>query len=188
MDDLKIVEMFWNRNEDALRETEAKYGAYCHSIAYSILSNRADSEECVNDTFLRAWDSIPPHRPSMLRGFLGKLTRNLALDRYRKYSAEKRAGLRVTLVLDELKEGLAIRDSSEKVVEAIVVGDLLNRFLATLPKDTKNVFMRRYWFFSSVSEIAHDLSVSKSSVKMTLMRTRKKLREFLESEGFSYEI
>ena len=188
MDDLNIVEMFWNRNEDAIREAEMKYGAYCHSIAYGILGDFSDSEECVNDTFLRAWDSIPPHRPSMLRGFLGKLTRNLALDRYRKYSAEKRAGLRTTLVLDELKEGLAVGDCSEKVVQSIVVGDVLNRFLATLPKDTKTVFMRRYWFFSSVEEISRDMAQSKSKVKMTLMRTRKKLRDFLESEGFSYEI
>ena len=186
MDDRDIVELYWSRDEHAIGATAEKYSGYCHSIAYNILRDHGDSEECVNDTYLRAWESIPPHKPSSLRTFLAKITRNLSLDRFRKYSAEKRGGGEVTLVLDELKEGLPIRDGEDMIVESIVIKELVNGFLGSLKHEVRVIFLRRYWYFSPVSVIASDLGISESKVKMVLLRTRRKLSEYLEKEGIVY--
>lgn len=186
MDDKAIVEMYWQRDEHAIGATAEKYDSYCHSIAYNILRDYGDSEECVNDTYLKAWESIPPHKPESLRTFLAKITRNLSLDRFKRYSAEKRGGGEVPLVLDELKEGLRLRDGEDQLIESMMMRELLNGFIGSLKHETRVIFLRRYWYFSSVSSIASDLGLSESKVKMVLFRTRRRLAEHLKKEGYDY--
>lgn len=181
MEDHQIVELFWNRSEDAVAAAAEKYGQYCHKIAFNILANSEDSEECVNDTYLRAWNAIPPHRPENLATFLGKITRNLAYDRYDHMTAEKRGGGEMAFVLDELRICLPQWEMEEN----LALTDVLNRFLASLPQTTRQIFMLRYWQVLSVAEIAQKLHISQSKVKMTLLRTRNKLRSFLEKEDMA---
>ena len=185
MTDQKIVQLYWDRSESAIEETDKKYGNYCHSIAYNILSDEEDSKECVNDTYLQAWDSIPPHRPNPLATFLGKITRNLSLNRYQFNRAEKRGSGQLPLVLDELQECVGIPGPEERMIESIVLTDLLNRFLADLPLEHRKIFMQRYWYIRSVEEIARDLRITQSKVKMSLLRSRNKLKELFEKEGVS---
>lgn len=183
MDDKQIIDLFWMRSESAISETAKKYGRYCHYIAYNILYNEEDSEECVSDTYLKAWGIIPPQRPNRLSTFLGKITRNLALDRYRYNSREKRGGGQMSLVMDELKDCAFTTDNTQHIVDDMVIVDCFNQFLAKLPVETRKIFMRRYWYLSSISEIAADYSMSESKVKMSLFRSRNMLRQFLEEEG-----
>ncbi|NLC67456.1 MAG: RNA polymerase sigma factor [Clostridiaceae bacterium] len=183
MDDKQIVDLYWVRSEKAITETANKYGKYCYYIAYNILYNNNDSEECVNDTYLKAWNVIPPQRPNKLSTFLGKITRNLALDRYRYNSREKRRGSQVPLIIDELAECISATGNIEHIIDEMVLVDCLNRFLAMLPAETRKIFMRRYWYFSPIKDIAKDFSISKSNVKMTLLRARNKLKQLLEKEG-----
>lgn len=184
MGDQQIVDLYWARAENAISETAHKYGRYCHYIAYNILHNDEDSEECVNDTYLKAWNVIPPQRPNKLSTFLGKITRNLALDRYKYNSREKRGGAQMPLVIDELAECVSATDTTSHIIDDMVLVDCFNRFLATLPAEPRKIFMRRYWYFSSIKEIANDFSISESNVKMSLSRTRNKLKQLLEKEGF----
>lgn len=184
MGDQQIVDLYWARAENAISETAHKYGRYCHYIAYNILHNDEDSEECVNDTYLKAWNVIPPQRPNKLSTFLGKITRNFALDRYKYNSREKRGGGQMPLVIDELAECVSTTDTANHIIDDMVLVDCFNRFLATLPAETRKIFMRRYWYFSSIKEIANDFSISESNVKMTLFRVRNKLKQLLEKEGF----
>lgn len=185
MDDRRIVDLYWERSEKAISETSKKYGKYCSCIAYNILHNHEDCEECVNDTYMRAWDAMPPQRPERLSTFLGKITRNLSLNRYEKYSAKKRGVGQTTLVLEELKECIPSPDRVEQVIDDMLIVETLNRFLAALPSETRRFFVRRYWYLSPVKEIAYDYSVSESKVKMSLMRTRNELKKVLEKEGIS---
>lgn len=182
MDDHQIVELYWARSEKAISETENKYGRYCYSIAYHVLYNNEDSEECVNDTWLSAWNSMPEQRPDRLMTFLGRITRNLALDRLRNDKAEKRGGGQVPLALHELEE--CIPDNKmERTIDDFALADILNRFLASLNPEKRKIFMRRYWYLSPVAEIASDYGISESKVKMSLLRSRNELRVFLEKEG-----
>ena len=183
MDDKQIVELYWARSENAITKTAEKYGKYCHYIAFHILHNEEDSEECVNDTYLKAWDAIPPQRPSKLSTFLGKITRNLSLDRYRQFTAEKRGCGQATLVLEELEECVPAADNVEQVVDDMVLTDILNNFLGSQPAETRKIFMRRYWYLCSIKEIAADFRMSESKVKMTLLRSRNELKTLLEKEG-----
>ena len=185
MDDVQILDLYWARSEDAIKETAKQYGKYCHFIAYSILHNEEDSEECVNDTYLKAWDVIPPKRPNRLSTFLGKITRNLALDRHKHSYAEKRGEGCVLLAIEELQTCLQERsgESEEKITDELALADALNRFLASLKPERRKIFMRRYWYFNSVKEIAADFGIGESKVKMLLLRTRKELGAFLEKEG-----
>ena len=185
MEDRKIVDLYWQRSENAIAETAAKYDKYCHAIAYNILSNIEDSEECVNDTYMQAWNSMPPKRPSVLKAFLGKITRNLSLNRYEYYNAEKRGAGQTALALDELRECIPAGNNADEIIDDIVLKDVLNRFIASLPKEKRIIFMRRYWYMSSIAEIAADCSVSESKVKMSLMRSRDKLKKLFEKEGIS---
>lgn len=180
MDDQQIIRLFWNRSESAIRETAAKYGSYCRTIAEHILCNREDSEECVSDTWLRAWNAIPPERPRKLSVYLGKITRNLALDRLKERSAEKRGGDQILLALEELDGFLIGTDDTEQVLDMLAATDAINHFLASLPKQSRTIFLRRYWYFYSVREIARDCGISASKVKMSLLRSRKKLKIALE--------
>lgn len=183
MDDSDIVELFFDRSEQAISETGKKYGRYCYSIAYNILHNREDAEECVNDTWLRTWNSILPKRPCRLQTYLGKITRHLALNKLEKSHALRRGRGQVPLVLDELAECIPDARSSADPAEDIFIRELLDRFLADLPVVTRNIFVRRYWYMSSVKEIAREYHLTESNVTVTLFRTRKKLKKYLEKEG-----
>lgn len=183
MNDSKIIDLYWERSEAAISETANKYSKYCHYIAYNILHNNEDSEECVNDTYLRAWGTMPPRRPNQLSTFLGKITRNLSLNKYEWYSAEKRGLGQVPLVLDELQECIPGVNNVEQVVDDMVLVQIFNHFLANLPKDTRKIFVRRYWYLSPIKEIAADYKFSESKVKMMLFRTRNELKQVLEKEG-----
>jgi RNA polymerase sigma-70 factor (ECF subfamily) len=152
-------------------------------IAYRILGDLQDSEECTSDTFLAAWNTIPPKRPENLKTYLAKLARNLSLNRYKTYTAEKRGAGQVPLALDELQECIPATESTDQIVDDIVLVDLLNRFLASMPAEKRRIFMRRYWYLSPITEIATDFSVSESKVKMSLLRSRNELKLLLEKEG-----
>ena len=185
MDDKQIVELYWARSERAIAETDSKYGKLCHRIAFHILTDSQDSEECVNDTYLKVWSVIPPQRPVKLAAFLAKITRNLALNRYEKSTAEKRGGGEVNLALDELSECIPDPNSVENQIDNRLLVDKLNEFLEGLQPDARRIFLRRYWEVCSIREIAELYSISESKVKVSLFRTRGKLRSFLEQEGIA---
>lgn len=183
MDDKQIVDLYWERSEKAIKETAAKYGGYCYSIAINILNNSADAEECINDTYLSAWNSIPPHRPSVLSTFLGKITRRISIDKWRKSNAEKRGGGQTAIVLDELSECIPDKNSIEHTVEAQFLADIINSFVEDLQDKDRRVFLCRYFYLDSVESIAERFGYSQSKVKSILHRTRQKLRTRLEKEG-----
>ena len=180
MDDEKIIDLYWQRSESAIEFTAEKYGKYACSIAYRILGNKEDGDECVNDAYIKVWNSIPPQRPGSLSAFLGAVTRNLSLDRYRANHAAKRGGGQAGIALDEL--ALAVPENCG-LDEGLALTEALNRFLAELSPQTRKVFMRRYWYFDSVKEIAQRYGLSEGSVKMQLTRTRHALKKYLEREG-----
>lgn len=185
INDTDIIELYFSRNEKAIAESAAKYGNYCTSIAYRILNDRSDAEECVNDAYRSAWNEIPPKRPSALRLFLGRLTRNTALDRYREKRAKKRGGGITALAFEELDSCIPSDFSVEEQTDAISLTDTLNSFLGGLDTKKRVIFIQRYWYFMSVEEISLDSGYSKSDIRTTLFRTREKLREHLEKEGFT---
>lgn len=183
MDDGQIIDLYWARSEAAISETANKYSKYCHTIAFNILHNNEDSEECVNDTYMRAWGVMPPKRPNRLSTFLGKITRNLSLNKYEQYAAEKRGSGQVPLALDELQDCIPAAGSVEQTIEDAALIEIFNCFLAALTKDTRKVFLRRYWYLSPIKEIARDYRFSESKVKMILLRARNELKQILEKEG-----
>ena len=183
MNDNEIIQLFFTRNEDAIQQTADRYGASLTRLSENILRNREDAQECVNDTYMRAWDSIPPRRPSLLSALLAAITRNLALDRYKRDRARKRGGGQVELALDELGECLPGGQSEEAFIENRVLTEALNRFLASLPEQSRKIFMLRYWYLCSVGKIAQSLGLSESGVKMSLLRTRRQLKTMLQKEG-----
>lgn len=185
MEDHEIVALYWARSEQAIAETRKKYGTYLHSIAWRILHDARDAEECVSDSYHDAWNAIPPNRPAVLAAFLGKLTRRGAIDRFRRAAAEKRGGGELPLALEELGEcvasgGAAIEDELEKRELAAA----LRRFLAALPQTERNVFLSRYWYCESVKDVARRFGFSESKTASMLRRTRMKLRKTLEQEGW----
>ena len=184
MDDKDIIGLYFARSEQALAETERKYGPYCHSIAYHILDNHDDSKECVNDAYYRVWNAIPPKKPNSFRAFIGRITRNLALCRYRADHAKKRGGGCVEVALEELRKAASCLPPDEAVIEAELVR-LIDDFLDGLTPQARSFFVRRYWYLSSVKEIAADCRVGESKVKMSLLRSRNALKERLEKEGVS---
>ena len=183
MEDENIIRLYWDRDEQAIRETADKYGTYCDAVAWNILRNREDSRECVNDTWFRAWNAMPPQRPQKLRMFLAKITRNLAFDKYKANTAAKRGG-ETELVLFELAECVAAGESLEETVIAGELAAAVNRFVGALPARERNVFVRRYFFTESTAQIGEKYSLSAKNVTVILSRTRTKLRAFLEKEGF----
>lgn len=183
MEDQEIVQLYWERSERALQETYTKYENYCYCIAYNILQNGEDAMECVNDTVYITWNSIPEKRPTILTGFLGKITRNLSIDRIRKNGAIKRGGGTMAIALEELIECVPAKTTVEKQIEEKELIQLLNKFLWKLPKRDCNVFIRRYWYVESIGQIAESYGMSQSKVKSILFRVRKKLRVYLEKEG-----
>ena len=184
MEDARIIQLYWERSEDAISETRSKYGRYCHSIAYNILYSDEDAAECVNDTYSRMWSSIPPQKPAKLSSFIGKITRNIALDRYDAQRAQKRCG-GVELALEEIAECVPDSSGEANVSDEYALKEAINAFLRGLPQRTRIIFMRRYWYFCSIEEIARDLEMSESNVKVTLMRTREKFKAHLTGRGIS---
>lgn len=182
MDDSRIVELYWRRSGDAITETSRKYGRYCYAIAYNLLSSPRDAEECVNDTWLNAWNAMPEDRPRLLAPYLGKITRNLALTRWRAGHAEKRGGGELPLVLEELGECASPGDALQ-AVEAAELAEAVNRFLRTLPERECGVFLRRYWFAEPMAEVARRYGMREATVRTSLFRSREKLRRHLEKEG-----
>ena len=184
MDDKTIVDLYFLRNEDAIGLTEEKYGPYCYSIAYNILSNREDAQESVSDTYMAAWNAIPPRRPSVLSAFLGKLTRHISIDRWRQRTAAKRGGGEVAVALEELSECVAGLQNIELEYESKELMKAYTRFLKELPETERRVFLGRYWYMESIEAIATKFGFSQSKVKMLLQRTRIKLRLRFEEEGY----
>ncbi len=183
MDDAAIVALFWARSEDAIREAEKRYGSYCAAIAGRILSDPEDTRECLNDLWLAVWRSIPPQRPENLRCYLGKLIRNLAISRRRSTRRQKRGGGETELVLEELGECVSGGTEPEQALEARVLCEALDRWLAALPLRDRQLFVNRYFYVRSVPELAETAGMSRANVNSTLYRLRKKLREYLEKEG-----
>lgn len=183
MEDEKIIALYFERNEDAIRETDKKYGPYCFAIAKRILENIADSEECVNDTYMKTWQTVPPEKPSILQFFLAKITRNLSLDRYRRRTAEKRGGGEGELVFSELSLCLPAEDTVEKAISARKLKELLTLFLEMLPQRERCIFLRRYFYLESAKEIAKKYAMREHNVHVILSRTRAKLKIVLEREG-----
>ena len=183
MDDSAIIDLYFARSEKAIQETGVKYGNYLHTIAENILHTQEDSEEAVNDTYLAAWNAMPPRRPNLLSAFLGRLTRYISLDRWKKRSAQKRGGGQVALSLDELQECVAGGNDPEQEVDRKELLRYLNRFLDSLPETQRKVFVCRYWYLESIPEIAARFGFSESKVTAMLHRLREKLRARLEMEG-----
>ncbi len=182
MEDEKIVGMYWERDESAIEESDKKYGRYCHSIAYNILYSDEDSKECVNDTWLGAWNSIPPEKPTLLKSFLGRITRNIALNRIDYNNALKR-GVPVCEITEEFSECMPEKRLS--LEDEVALKGAINGFLATLDTRTRIIFMRRYWYICTVSDIAESMGMSENHVSVILHRTRIKFREYLGKEGIN---
>lgn len=182
MDDKEIVELFLCRKEAAITETHKKYGRYCFAIANRILGNREDSDECVNDTYVGAWNAIPPHQPKILQTFLGKITRRLSVKKLRARCAEKRGGGEAMAALDELAECIPSADNIESEVQANELTRAINDFLGVLPDAERRIFVCRYWYCDRIKDISRSFGFSQSKVKMTLKRTREKLLAHLRKE------
>lgn len=184
MDDCRIVDLYWDRDQTAIDHTQRKYSAYLHKIAQNILSDLQDSEESVNDTYLAAWDSIPPNRPNVLSTYLGKLTRRISIDRLRSRTAQKRGGGEYPLCLEELS-GCAAPGTPEDQLELQALADAIAAFLVTQTKQTRQVFIGRYYYMDPVKEIARYCGISESKTKVLLHRTRQALGDYLRQEGFA---
>ena len=183
MEDSAIVDLYFLRSETAIVETDRKYGKYCFTIANNILANREDSEESVSDTYMAAWKSIPPRRPGVLATYLGKITRRIAIDRWRARGADKRGGGEVILALEELEDCIPDRRSLEETVSKRALGNAVNRFLDSLPQQERNVFLLRYWYLHPIGEISNRFGWSRSKVTSMLHRLRGKLQKQLIKEG-----
>ena len=183
MQDREIVDLYWARSENAISETRSKYGRYCLKIAMNIVASTEDSEECVNDTYMSAWNSMPEERPNLLAPFLAAITRNHALDLYRKSHSLKRGAGEVALALDELLD-MAGAENTEASVDEALLSQHINTFLSGLEKQSRMIFVRRYFYVDSLAQIADASSMSESAVKSQLFRIRQKLKEHLEKEGY----
>ena len=185
MDDREIVALFLARSESAISAAEEKYEKYCYSIAYQILGNHEDAMECVNDTYLRAWNSIPPERPESLAAFLGKITRNLSLNRYKKNHSKKCGGEQTDLALEELELCMPKGQDPADAMELQALTGLINSFLFDQTERNRNIFIQRYWLLRPIKEIAKFYGISESGIKLALFRMRKKLAKLLQEEGFT---
>ncbi|MCQ2482676.1 MAG: RNA polymerase sigma factor [Clostridia bacterium] len=192
MEDSMIVTLYWNRDENAITETQIKYERYLTTVALNILNNLEDSTECVNDTYLGAWNSIPPQRPSALSAYLAKITRRISIDRYRYKNAGRRAGSNYDSSLEELSEtvGDSVEVKAEETTNPVSDGeeklrhDLIMKFIASLSDDSRKLFIGRYFYMDSVKDCAAYLNISEAKAKTTLFRMRQDLKSFLAKEGF----
>lgn len=183
MEDCKIIELYWQRQETAIEETRVKYGSYLNAISMNIVKNLEDAEECVNDTYLNTWNSIPPNRPNVLKAYLGAIVRNLSLDCYKKRFTNRRAANQFTVLLSELEECLPAASSVEKTLEDKEIAAQISAFLRTLSTDKQLIFIRRYYYCEDIKEISARFGFSRSKIKSALFDTRNKLRTHLEKEG-----
>ena len=184
MEDLKIIQLYWDRNESAITETSNKYGSYCTSIAQNILGDHEDALECVNDTYLNAWNSMPPHRPNMLSTFLGKITRNLSFNKYKHDPAHKSGAGQIPAVLDELSECVSGKEDVQAEVEYHELVKSIDEFLESLSPQKRSMFVCRYWYNDSIAEIAKQFHMKENAVSMTLRRIRAKLQKYLVDRGY----
>jgi len=184
MQDADIVELYFNRDESAITETQNKYERYLTKIAYNVLTDFEDSKESVNDTYLAAWNSIPPHRPNVLSVYLGKLTRRISIDIFRRRNREKRKTSEYALSLDELNECFSVGDGPEEILDSKLLADAINKFLRSISEDARNTFIGRYYFLDSIKEVAGYCGMSEAKAKSLLFRTRCGLKEYLKKEGF----
>lgn len=184
MEDVQIVQLYWERDQQAILATSEKYGNYCASIAKNILGSSQDAEECVNDTYLGAWNAMPPHRPSLLPAFLGKITRNLSINRYKHNTAEKRGGGETAAVLEEMAELVSGTGSVEQESDRRELLEAIDEFLKRLPPEKRKIFVCRYWYFDSVARIASRFGKTENQISVTLHRLRGKLRVCLLERGF----
>ena len=184
MDDNAIIDLYFARDQEAVEATSREYGAYCTSIARRILDDQGAAEECVNDAWLKCWQSIPPQRPKSLKSFAGRIVRNLALSALRAEKAQKRGGGQVQLALDELSEVVSGGETPEGALDRQAFQAALDGFLAGLPERNRNLFLRRYWYLDGVEALAKRYSMSRTQVTTTLHRLRQKLRVHLQQEGF----
>lgn len=184
MEDARIVQLYWDRDEQAIPATADKYGSYCTSIAKNILGSYEEAEECVNDTYLHAWNSMPPNRPSILSTFLGKITRNLSLNRFKHNTADKRGGGELPVVLDELSELVSGNNGVEQEISRKELVKAIDAFLDTLSPEKRSIFICRYWYADSISRIARRHRLNEGAVSMTLNRLRLRLHNYLLERGF----
>lgn len=184
MEDAEIVDLYWARNEDAIAETKTKYGAYLQKVAYNILSDLEDSQECVSDTLLAAWRSMPDNRPQVLRTYLGKITRQVSVDLFRRRSRMKRYASEYAISLEELGDSFTDGRTPETELDAKLLTEAINRFLKSLPDDARNTFLGRYYFFDPLKDVARYCGMSESKCKSMLYRTRQSLKAYLQKEGF----
>lgn len=184
MEDAEIVDLYWARNEDAIAETKTKYGAYLQKVAYNILSDLEDSQECVSDTLLAAWRSMPDNRPKVLRTYLGKITRQVSIDLFRRRSRMKRYASEYAISLEELGDSFTDGRTPETELDAKLLTEAINRFLKSLPDDARNAFIGRYYFFDPLKDVAQYCGMSESKCKSMLYRTRQSLKTYLQKEGF----
>ena len=185
MNDNEIIALYWNRDEAAITATSDTYGNYCYKIAYTILCSNEDAEECVNDTWLNAWKSIPPHRPNRLSTYLGKITRNLSINRYKSMTAQKRGKGQLTLALSELEGCVPAHGDPEQLTEELVLVDAIESFLRAQAGTERKIFLGRYWYLYSIRDLAAAYGMSESKVVSLLYRMRNKLKVHLEKEGIS---
>lgn len=184
MEDEAIVSLYWAREESAIRETEIKYDRYLTKIAYNILADREDSRESVNDTYLAAWNSMPPHRPGVLSAYLAKLTRRISIDRFRYRNRDKRRESEYTLSLSELGDCVSGGNTTEEIINVKLLADAIGIYLRLQSEEARNAFIGRYYFLDSVKEVAAYCGMSESKCKTLLHRTRVGLKEYLRKEGF----
>lgn len=185
MKDNEIIALYWNRDESAIKATEEAYGNYCFSIAQRILQSREDARECVNDTYWKAWQSIPPQKPVNLATYLGKITRNLSLDRLKWKNAQKRGNGQAELALIELENCIPAENGTEQIADEIVLADAITKFLRQQPQTERNIFVGRYWHLYAIEDLAEAYGMHKTKVASLLFRMRNKLKDYLEKEGIS---
>ncbi len=185
MKDNEIIELYWNRNESAIAATAERYGNYCYAIAFQILQSPEDAQECVNDTYWKAWQSIPPHRPAQLATYLGKITRNLSIDRLKRHNAQKRGKGQAESALQELEGCIPAANGLEQIVDEIVLTNAINQFLRRQSAIRRNIFVGRYWHLYSIADLARAYGMRESKIASLLFRMRNNLKAYLEKEGIS---
>lgn len=187
MEDADIIDLYYERSQSAIAETKSKYGRMLMSISFGIVKNTLDAEECENDTYLKTWNAIPPERPNIFSAFLSRIIRNLSLNRYEELHAQKRNMTDIPVLLDELSECIPARNNVDDYMNEQILKQSLNMFLKSLKKDDRIIFMRRYWFCDSIEEISKKFGYGTSKIKMSLLRSRKKLKMKLKDEELWYE-
>lgn len=183
MRDEEIINLYWTRQEKAIYETDKKYGRYCNTISFNILQNNEEAKECVNDTYLKAWNKIPPQRPNILKVYLGRIARNLAINQYERKKAKKR-DYTLEIALEELNECIPSTNNVEDEVDYGELINILNIFLSELSKDKRKIFLERYWYLYSIKEISFNNNISESNTKIILLRLRNQLKNCLKEGGW----